>query len=49
MNYGFNDFIALLFITWLLIFLLHEAVGGLTALFYKHFGESDSLKITWKK
>jgi hypothetical protein len=32
MTYGFNDFIWLLGISWLIVYLIHQVIGGLLAL-----------------
>jgi len=40
MTYGIADFLGLLFIGWLIVFLLHQTIGGFIMLFnrviYKH-------------
>lgn len=44
---GFNDFIGLQFIAWVLVYFLHAILGGLTNIFYKHFAKDDRLTIVY--
>ena len=45
---NFNDFLSLLFFGWALVMILHLAIGGLIALFYREFAKDDSVKIYFK-
>ena len=46
--YGFNDFLGLLFVGWLLVFLTTAAMGGLLSLFYQ-LDEHNSIKVKFTK
>jgi hypothetical protein len=35
MTYGISNFLGLLIVGWLIVYVLHQAIGGLLGLFYR--------------
>jgi cbb3-type cytochrome oxidase subunit 3 len=46
MTYIFNDFLGLLFVSWVLILALHFLIGGILSIFYK---EKKAINIQFTK
>jgi hypothetical protein len=47
MTYGVNDFFGLLLIGWLIVYLLHQTIGGLLGIFWRSLHERNAIKIAF--
>ena len=48
MTYGFNNFLGILFLGWIIVLLTHEAVGGILSIFYRRFAKDQDITIQIK-
>jgi len=44
----FNNFIGLMFVSWMFIYLTRVLIGGFIGLFYKQFDDGGEIKIRFK-
>lgn len=45
MTYTFSDFMGLEVIAWVIVFLIHQSVGGLLGLFYRGVRKTHAIEI----
>lgn len=49
MTYGIADFMWLLIIGWIIIFVIHQTIGGLLGLFYRRVQHKNEISVTLKQ
>ena len=48
MTYTFGDFLGLLIVAWLIVFLLHQTIGGLLGIFWRGIGKKNRIVVDLK-